>query len=351
MAVSIIDVAKAAGVSHMTVSRVLSGSRHVRPANVAAVLKAVDELGYIAPLRKPGPKPKGRRKKLRNVFLIVPSRPDLPRDPGETFLGSGLGRSLVAGVTGVADSHGVQVEIVRPELNGDPFDAQGGDGLIVICHPGAVAAPLEVTEPDLPQAVLAQRSPSRPACDCVAVNDFMGGEMAVGHFLKHGASRLAIVASYPERAAPLDRLAGFRHAAGVRNVPSHYVGPITYYAKGPDRPPIIDGSPKVLVDQLMALPHMPDGLAVGVPSVNDLYAELRSRGIEPVRSNPRPGKSVVIAAPATAELIVAPPDPMPHRVAYSGVAAGELLMTQLLRRNAYPNDPPTHLLIAPAFLD
>ena len=86
MGVSIIEVAKAAGVSHMTVSRVLNHSRGVRPENVAAVMKAVEELGYVAPRRKPGPKPKRRRKKGRTILLVVQSNPALVGDPRNDFL-------------------------------------------------------------------------------------------------------------------------------------------------------------------------------------------------------------------------------------------------------------------------
>ena len=77
MGISIVDVAKAAGVSNMTVSRVLNRSRGVRPENIAAVMAAVEELGYVIPLRKRGPKPKSGRsgKKARKFLLAIPSIP------------------------------------------------------------------------------------------------------------------------------------------------------------------------------------------------------------------------------------------------------------------------------------
>ncbi|HDZ44674.1 hypothetical protein LCGC14_0269620 [marine sediment metagenome] len=96
---------------------------------------------------------------------------------------------------------------------------------------------------------------------------------------------------------------------------------------------------------------MPDGLAMGVTSVNDMYDELRSRGIEPVRKDPRPGKSVVVITPATVKLWMNPVKPMPYLIRYVGVAEGERLIEQLLRRIARPDDPITHLLIAPTVLD
>jgi len=48
--VTIVDVARAAGVSHSTVSRVLNGRPHIKAATRAKVEKAVSELGYVANL-------------------------------------------------------------------------------------------------------------------------------------------------------------------------------------------------------------------------------------------------------------------------------------------------------------
>ncbi|MBC7217273.1 MAG: LacI family DNA-binding transcriptional regulator, partial [Candidatus Caldatribacterium sp.] len=41
------DVAKRAGVSPMTVSRVINGRRGVKPETRARVLQAIEELGYV----------------------------------------------------------------------------------------------------------------------------------------------------------------------------------------------------------------------------------------------------------------------------------------------------------------
>ena len=351
MAVSIIDVAKSAGVSLATVSRVLSGNPRVQAENVKAVMAAVKELGYTAPIRKRGPKPgSGRRsrRKVKKILLVVPSRSG-DRRGGSVFLDSPFGQEVTSGIVRVADDHGVDVE-VTPVVPGEAVDALGGDGLIVACPLGTSSGMLSIADSTVPQVVLSQRSPYRPSCDCVAVNDYMGGELTVDELLSLGCSRAAVVTSVPEDAQPLERLYGFRRTAKLRDMPAYYVGPITYHAEGPDRPAVIDGSPKVLVDQLFSLPQVPDGLALAVPSVKAVYDELRGRGIEPVRENPRPGKSVVVITSATVSLRNNPVDPRPHLVSYSGMAAGQRLMEQLLRRIAYPDDPVTHFLIAPEMI-
>ena len=45
--VTIRDVAKKAGVSVMTVSRVINGKRNVKESTREKVLKAIEELGYV----------------------------------------------------------------------------------------------------------------------------------------------------------------------------------------------------------------------------------------------------------------------------------------------------------------
>ena len=346
MPVSIVDVAKAAGVSHMTVSRVLNRSRGVRPENVAAVMKAVKELGYVTPRRKRGPKPK-RRRKGRKVLLVVP---DDPNATGEAFLDTRHGQNVLAGITQVADRRHAVVEILPHAFNGEHVDTNGADAMILVCPMDVPAQPLAGLDPQLPLVILPQNPPSPPSCDCVAVNEQMTGELAVEHLLTQGCTRVALVTGDPEQVTTGDVFRGFRRTADRRDIPSEYIGPITYRANGPDETPVIDASPEVLVGQLTALPQVPDGLAAGILPMADMHDALRRRGIEPVRKNPRPGKSVVIITPAVSELLTHPVKPMPHLLSYDRTPAGRALMEQLLRRIQYPDDPVTHVLIAPTVL-
>ena len=134
MGISIIDIAEAANVSHMTVSRVLSGNRRVRPENVKAVLAAVEQLGYVAPLHKRGPKQNSARrpvKKVRKFLLVIPSLPTEPLDPDRLFLDYPFGQDVARGLIEAAKVEGIEVEVASAAADGSLSDTRGAEGLIV----------------------------------------------------------------------------------------------------------------------------------------------------------------------------------------------------------------------------
>jgi LacI family transcriptional regulator len=66
--VTVVDVARAAGVSYATVSRVINGKDHVKPEKRTRVLQAMDELGYVA--NRQARRLAGGRSKI--IGLLVP---------------------------------------------------------------------------------------------------------------------------------------------------------------------------------------------------------------------------------------------------------------------------------------
>jgi DNA-binding LacI/PurR family transcriptional regulator len=71
---NIADIAREAGVSRATVSRVMNGSPLVKPKTVALVRETVTRLGYVRPAVRPGPKPRAAsttRLKASSIALIA----------------------------------------------------------------------------------------------------------------------------------------------------------------------------------------------------------------------------------------------------------------------------------------
>lgn len=64
---SIYEVARIAGVSKSTVSRVINNAENVSPATADAVRRAMGELGYAPSPRRPGPRPRARPLGRRSV--------------------------------------------------------------------------------------------------------------------------------------------------------------------------------------------------------------------------------------------------------------------------------------------
>src|SRR5690606_29746278 len=68
---SITEVAKLAGVSTSTVSRVINNHPRVAPETAAAVRKAMDTLSYAPSDRRPGPKPASRNRSTTGSIAFL----------------------------------------------------------------------------------------------------------------------------------------------------------------------------------------------------------------------------------------------------------------------------------------
>ena len=98
---TISDVAKKAGVSPATVSRVIQGAENVRPATREKVERAIEELGYVPSAIAQGL----RSKRTRSLALVVP-------DITNTFW-----TTVARGVEDEAQEHGYSVLLCNTDEN------------------------------------------------------------------------------------------------------------------------------------------------------------------------------------------------------------------------------------------
>jgi DNA-binding LacI/PurR family transcriptional regulator len=170
------DVARAAGVSHQTVSRVINGADHVRPETKERVLRAMRELDY---------RPNSVARALvtgRSHTLGVVSFDTTLHGPASTLFG----------IERAAHAQGYFVSIVsvtsldRASVLGavERLRIQGVDGILLVTPQDAAADAQMHVPPDSPMvAVEAAPDVDVPV---VTVDQFKGALQATRHLLERG---------------------------------------------------------------------------------------------------------------------------------------------------------------------
>ncbi|HET7474633.1 MAG TPA: LacI family DNA-binding transcriptional regulator [Dermatophilaceae bacterium] len=233
--VTLAMVARQAGVSVATASRVLQGGLPASPGARSAVLHAVQDLGY---------RPPGRRRAARAATgtfgLVVP---DLSRPNAELFLGAAVAaarqeRAVIPLVSGGEGDLAAQVH----ELAGRV------DGLMVVggSVPDAVVLRLAARMP----VVLVARD-GLPRCRSITVQTEEVAEQLTRHLFDHGHRRLVFVGD-PERNPEVSiRYQGFRSAHLAAGVPIR---------RPALRVPLVEGAGRRVAEELQRRRFKVDGL-------------------------------------------------------------------------------------------
>jgi LacI family transcriptional regulator len=197
------DVARLAGVSSATVSRVVNNERYIRPETRASVERAISELGFhrneIARTLRPG-------QSAETIALAI-------EDAGNPFW-SAITRGaedvareqqhmLVVGSTehSFERERGLLRELVRRRV----------DGLLVV---PTAHDHVELHEELARWAptVYIDRAPKGVPADCVVLDNKGGARRAVEHLVRAGYRRIAYVGGDPHVVTGHSRLAGYRQA-------------------------------------------------------------------------------------------------------------------------------------------
>lgn len=209
------DVARVAGVSRGTVSRVLNGGHHVSPAAAEAVNSAIRKTGYVVN-RHARSLITGRSGSA--AFLLTEPQERFFEDPNFNVLLRGCTQALAGHdiplLLMIAGSRDEQRRIVRYVTAGHV------DGvLLVSSHTGDPVA-AQLARAGIP--VVACGKPMDPRAGRlahVAADDREGAREMVRHLLAAGRRRIATIAGPQDTPGGVDRLAGYREVLAEAGLP------------------------------------------------------------------------------------------------------------------------------------
>jgi DNA-binding LacI/PurR family transcriptional regulator len=209
-------VARRAGVSRATVSRVVNGSTSVAPAIREAVTRAVDELGYV-------PNQAARSlvtQRTESIALILPETasrvfsddlyfPAIIR--GVSVELEAADKQLVLMMAGSAASHD---RVERYAVSGHV------DGVMFASMHGADPLPGTLARLGIP-VICSGRPIGESAVPYVDVDHFGGVCRAFEHLISRGRRHIATIAGPQDMVAGIDRLAGYRTTLESAGLPRH----------------------------------------------------------------------------------------------------------------------------------
>ena len=208
---SITDVAKSAGVSTTTVSRVLNKVGTVSESNRRKVNDAIKKFNYR-------PNPNAQRLAAGHtstIGLIIPRY--------EGIFQSFFALQVLRGVGTAAER--LRYDLLLHITDGKTFPIPGSvDGVIFIDIYGCEELLDRCIDEGLPAVVLNHFLEDLPV-NCVAIDNRAGGERAVDYLSKLGHKEIATITGDLKTQAGLDRLDGFVQAMKARslNVNNEYI--------------------------------------------------------------------------------------------------------------------------------
>jgi DNA-binding LacI/PurR family transcriptional regulator len=204
--VTLEQVARVAGVSRATVSRVVNGNPKVGPDVRRSVERAVDRLGYV-------PNPAARSlvtRKSQSIALVI-------AEPAGRVFEDPFFPRLLHGIGAALSSRELQLVLLMPQ---SPHEERRAERYLTAGHvDGALLVSLHGNDP-LPKAVAGRgipvvvggRPPLGTEVSYVDVDNVQGARSAVEHLIATGRRNVATIAGPADMSAGIDRLAGYHQA-------------------------------------------------------------------------------------------------------------------------------------------
>ena len=206
---TISDVAKLAGVSPVTVSRVINNADNVSPATRARVEQAIDELGYVPS----GVAKSLRLKRTRTLALIVPD------------IQNSFWTTVARGVEDAAHSRGYSIFLCNTDENAEKqrhylevVISQRADGVIIAPSDNKIEN-LELLRKRRIPTVVMDRYINGWDVDTVMGDSVSAARALVKHLIDLGHTRIAMISGPQTTSTSTDRIIGYRIALAEAGIP------------------------------------------------------------------------------------------------------------------------------------
>ena len=199
---TIFDVAKKAGVSYGTVSRVINNNPHVKTETRQRILQAMDELGYV--VNKQARILAGGRS--LTIGLLVPD------------LGTGYVGEIMRGIDAELSFNNLDLVLytthrtANKEANYIANLASGVvEGLLLLLPRNPVDNISSLLQRKFPFVLIDHQGIGRE-CPAVGATNWQGGFNAVEYLIKLGHKRIGFITGSLDLGCSIDRLEGYRSA-------------------------------------------------------------------------------------------------------------------------------------------
>jgi DNA-binding LacI/PurR family transcriptional regulator len=204
--VTLDEVARVAGVSRATVSRVVNGNQKVGTDARRDVERAIARLGYVPNLAARSLV----TRRSESIGVVI------PEPPGMLF-GDPYFPRLLRGVSSELSARNLQLVLLMPQSSDEErrlehyLSAGHVDGALLVSLHGNDTLPDVLTARGVP-VVVGGRPPSGEMVSYVDVDNVGGARTAVGHLIEGGRRNIATIAGPADMSAGVDRLAGYQGA-------------------------------------------------------------------------------------------------------------------------------------------
>ena len=209
-AATIFDVARLAGVSHQTVSRVLNDLPNVRPATRARVEQAIKQLRYV-------PSPAARAlvtRRTRTLGLIVTGAPDY--GPSSTALH--FNEAARDARYSVITASMLETDAASMRSAAELLVRQNVEAIVLIAAERGALDALDGIELGVP--IVAVASEDRGGMHRVWLDQYAGARLAVEHLVSLGHREIRHVGGPPNAMDAAERVRGWSAALAEHDLPA-----------------------------------------------------------------------------------------------------------------------------------